>query len=337
MGYLPLPGITFYAGIATVNLLSLDLWEQHGMSYEKRDDTITVYSPDGRAILTSRRNPNGLYTCTYRDLLAAGSRLHAPAPRAASTTTSAHRRIVRRHGLSADEVQRAHEALRLHENCGHPSDGVLSTALDHGNLRDCNLTSQDVRNMRALMGPCAACYEGKATIPRTAPGMPPSSAPCQLLHIDPLEYRVATMGGYKWALVVVDDYSGFILIIGMKTKHAVSIRDALKTLIQFYNEYRHPVLTLMMDAEHTLTAQAPFLSEQGIRILPQIAGLHEKVVERGIRTLKDRERTITAALTYELPAVLGGERRSYAAERINAMPNYSTGTRSNHRSEAYCD
>ncbi|CAK9856767.1 unnamed protein product [Sphagnum jensenii] len=70
-------------------------------------------------------------------------------PFASSTTTTAHRRItVRNSDLSSDEIRRAHEARRLHENIGHPSDGVLSTALDNGNLRDCNLTSQDVRNIR---------------------------------------------------------------------------------------------------------------------------------------------------------------------------------------------
>ncbi|CAM6003536.1 unnamed protein product [Sphagnum balticum] len=42
-----------YAGIDTVNLLSLDLWEQHDMRYVKSRDIITVYSPDNRIILTS--------------------------------------------------------------------------------------------------------------------------------------------------------------------------------------------------------------------------------------------------------------------------------------------
>ncbi len=36
--------------------------------------------------------------------------------------------------------------------------------------------------------------------------------------------------------------------------------------------------------------------------------------------------TVTAALTYELPAILGGERRCYAAERINSMLNRCTPT-----------
>jgi hypothetical protein len=249
-------------------------------------------------------------------------------PFAASTTTTDHRRIVvRNNDLSSDEIRRAHEARRLHENIGHPSDGVLSTALDNGNLRDCNLTSQDVRNMRALIGPCAACYEGKATMPRGVPGLPPTTAPGELLHIDLLEYPVLTLGGYKWALIAVDDYTGFMSVIGMRNKNTTSIRDALQTLVTFYNQFRLRVNVFMMDAEHTLAAQGPYLAQWGIRIAPQIAGLHEKEVERSIRTLKDRERTVTAALTYELPAVLSGERRCYAAERINSMPNRSTTAR----------
>jgi hypothetical protein len=43
--------------------------------------------------------------------------------------------------------------------------------------------------------------------------------------------------------------------------------------------------------------------------------------------MKDRERTITAALSYVLPEALCGERRTYAAERINSVPNRSTGNR----------
>ncbi|CAK9856775.1 unnamed protein product [Sphagnum jensenii] len=138
MGYLPLPGIAFYAGIDTVNLLSLDLWEQHDMRYD------------------------------------AGSRLHSQEPLAASTATSAFRRITTNHtDLSTSEIERAHDARSLHENSGHPSDGVLSNVLDNGNLRDCNLTSQDIRNMRSHFRPCQACFEGKATMPRGVPGLPP--------------------------------------------------------------------------------------------------------------------------------------------------------------------
>jgi len=328
MGYLPLPGIAFYAGIDTVNLLSLDLWEQHDMRYVKSRDIITVYSPDNRIILTSHRQPSGLYTCSYRELQDAGSRLHSQEPLAASTATSAFRRITTNHtDLSTSEIERAHDARSLHENSGHPSDGVLSNALDNGNLRDCNLTSQDIRNMRSLFGPCQACFEGKATMPRGVPGLPPTSSPGELLHIDLLEYAATTLGGYKVALVALDDYTGYISVTGMRGKHANSIKEALLTVITFFNQYRHPVRAIMMDPEHALTAQGPHLAQWGIRIVPQIAGLHEKEAERSICTLKDRERTITAALTYVLPVVLCGERRSYAAERMNSMPNRNTAAR----------
>ncbi|CAM6000794.1 unnamed protein product [Sphagnum balticum] len=165
----------------------------------------------------------------------------------------------------------------------------------------------------------AACYEGKATMPRGIPGLPPTSAPGELIHIDLLEYPVLTLGRYKWTLIAVDDYTGFMSVIGTRTKNTSSIKDALQTLITFYNQFHLRVSVFMMDAEHTLVAQGSYLSQWDIRIAPQIAGLHEKEVERSIRT-------VTAALTYELPAILSGERRCYA-ERINSMPNRSTAVR----------
>jgi hypothetical protein len=75
-------------------------------------------------------------------------------------------------------------------------------------------------------------------------------------------------------------------VVGMRTKNTSSIKDALQMLITFYNQFRLRVSVFMMDAEHTLAAQGPYLAQWSIRIAQQIAGLYEEEVEQSIRTLK---------------------------------------------------
>lgn len=329
VGNLPLPGDTYYAGIDTANCISLDVWETHGLRYSKQTDHLLVYGKDSnRVILIGKRDSNGHYTCTFKQLCQASERLlHACI---STTTTTAHQRYnTLPTNLSAHETRRASEAFHLHRNMGHPSDDYLIRALDHGNITGCNLTSQDVRNMRKLMGPCEACYEGKATLPRdlTSTGMPPTSAPGQLIHCDLIDLPVETVGGNKWSLIAVDDYSGYLSAIMMKNKSRTSVQEAMRDIISFFNRHQHRVLAFMTDPERVLLSTKDFLASVGIKLHDTVPGLHERKSERFIRTLRERERTLKASLMYELPQQLSGELRITAADLLNSMPNANTGPR----------
>ncbi len=103
----------------------------------------------------ARREIDGKYTVTYRQLVAAAKAI-AELREGISLFPSfmtTHRHVqyqqLPRH-FSAAELARAHKAELFHRNQGHISDNLLITALDNNCFPDSDITSQDIRNMRAI-------------------------------------------------------------------------------------------------------------------------------------------------------------------------------------------
>ena len=69
------------------------------------------------------------------------------------------------------------------------------------------------------------------------------------------------------------------------------------------------------------------LGHLGVQLTNTIPYEHEKRVERYIRTIKDRKRTILASLPYLLPPTLHGELFQYIVMTINLLPNTISGAR----------
>jgi hypothetical protein len=328
-GDLPLAGETFYAPIETANLISLKSLQDRGIKHRqsKDDNKLVLFKADtGEIMFECKQNNNGHFTITLRDLVELEKRyLHMYTTN--TTTTTAHKRYnqLPTH-LSANELHRAREALELHRTTGHMSDDSLSTALDNGCYTNINLTSQDIRNMRKVYGPCTACYEGKATMPQdlAASHSILIERIGQLIHIDLKQYKTETIGGNTWSMIAMDDKSSYISVIGMKSKTTKSITDAIKQIILFYNQHGHKVEAFMMDPERTLLSAKDFLSSVGVRMHDIIPGLHERKLERTIRTIVERERTLKADLPYELPSTLDGELRYHITDILNATPNTNT-------------
>ena len=69
--------------------------------------------------------------------------------------------------FTAEQRQRASEAAQLHDQIGHPSDAVLTPLyIKSPSLTNCNLSAQDVVNMREIEGPCPVCMAGKSALRR---------------------------------------------------------------------------------------------------------------------------------------------------------------------------
>jgi hypothetical protein len=180
--------------------------------------------------------------------------------------------------------------------------------------------------MRRHYGPCSACHEGKSTLQQdiSLSNLPATSNIGQLIHIDLKQYRNTTLGNNNQILMSLDDYSTYMLIINMKDKSFQSIKEALHQIIIHYNSYHHTVTSFMMDEERSLTCAEGFLNANRIRLISYTPGIHEKKIERNIRTLTERERTLKADLLFELPQSLDGELRCHAADILNSVPNKNT-------------
>jgi hypothetical protein len=187
-------------------------------------------------------------------------------------TTHRHKQLnqLPRHYFAA-ELTRAHIALQFHRNQSHPSDDRLIRALDNGCFRDVNITSQDIRNMRDIHGPCTSCFEDKATMPQPEKTRTLTFAPGQLLHADLKQYDLLTIGGNKQALIVADDYTNFVYVSNIKSKSSANVFNGLRSAIFFFNKYRHVVQAVQVDPEKTLLSCRNDLGSIGVRLDDVIA------------------------------------------------------------------
>ena len=146
---------------------------------------------------------------------------------------------------------------------------------------------------------CRACVEGKMhDSPHKSKNIISSKRILELLHVDlfgPPSH--ASLGGKKYCLVIVDDYSRFTWVYFFKLKS-----ETQQTVIDFANEVQRqhnvPILAIRSDngSEFKNYTLNEFLSEEGIRhqysaaYTPQQNG----VAERKNRTLMDMARFMLA-------------------------------------------
>jgi hypothetical protein len=353
VGRLPLVGLAYYAPINTVNLLSLDAIEALGCEYHTANNTLII-TYHGTVILRSCKDPNSKhYHSTYFELMRASIKLDDVATKrmymasfssvlndirqhnfdtnsqqslSKTTSTNMHKQLLKSpNHLTQQELLRAQQANTLH-HIVHCNDDILSEALDHGVYSNCNLTSQDLHNARLIYGPCSACYEGKATVPRaTSASLREESYRIgELLHVDLFSYDNSTIGGNTTRIECIEHNTELILIASIKSKSEEQIIEGLKSIISFYDMHDHIVKYISSDAESSILKCKVQLASIGIEVLSTTPGLHESLSERMKRTLSERVSTILADLPYELPKKLYGELYNYAADIINNLPNKQT-------------
>lgn len=316
-GTLGKAGNTLCVQGANGNLLSLQqMVSDHRGHFEGDSETFTVYDSDNKVIVTARNRGDGFWTCKYSDLC---------------DKVKAYYKVyekTERH-YSAEERDRAKSANELCNQLGHPSDQAVITALDNGLFSQLHLTSQDFRNARDIYGPCPHCIEGKMRLSKEKTSIsPPANEIGEHLHGDLIILRNKSIGGYNFILFMVDEKSGYCIGVPLETKGKKSIEDAMKGMVQEYNQYGHKVLKITCDDERTLMSAKAELAALGVHLDSTPPDLHEKRAERYIQTLKRRKAAMLASLPYELPGKLEGEAYLAAIRCMNLTPNKASGSHS---------
>ena len=144
---------------------------------------------------------------------------------------------------------------------------------------------------------CGACQAGKQVgTPHPAKNVVSTTRPLELLHMDlfgPVAY--ISIGGNKYGLVIVDDFSRFTWVFFLRDK--VEVQGILKKFMRrAQNEFEKKIKKIRSDngREFKNTGVEEFLDEEGIKhefsapYTPQQNG----VVERKNRTLIEMARTM---------------------------------------------
>ena len=222
---------------------------------------------------------------------------------------------------SAKEVERCKDAIELHARLNHISDAALTKLLDHGSILNCNVSSQDLRKARKIYGPCNGCLFGKMT----APMQPDSTSAlseniAEILHCD-IYYL-----NKQAYLISVEDMRGLISIVKLDNgKSTNNINSALQLIINKYKSWKHQVKYIRSDRESVFLSTVPFLNQLGVQFQTSAPGQHVAKVERAIRTIKGRYRSVINTLPYKLPTHLYPELNLDVVQTINITPNINTG------------
>jgi len=113
-----------------------------------------------------------------------------------------------------------------------------------------------------------------------------------------------TIGGNTQAIITIDDRSGFISVLGSKSKDRYDVMESLEQLIANYNSRGHHVKAFCSDSEAICTSLATPLGLLQAHITHTTPDAHCHKVERAIQQIDQKAIAILEALPYYLPSKL---------------------------------
>ena len=222
--------------------------------------------------------------------------------------------------FTKEEVKRATQARQLHHFLCHPNDDALKSTLDQGSLsHQTHLTSQDIDLMTRFFGSCMACTIGKLHYRdlHITSLSPPSTSIGQCVFFDFQLLTTPSIGGNTQAVIAIDDRSGFISVLGSKSKEHLDVMVRLKHLIATYNSRNHRVTAFCSDSEAICLSLATPLGLLQAHITHTTPDAHCHKVERAIQQIDQKAIAILESLPYHLPPKLILYLKKYCADCIN--------------------
>jgi hypothetical protein len=131
-----------------------------------------------------------------------------------------------------------------------------------------------------------------------------------------------TVGGNNHVLLWLDAYSGYLGLCGIDNKKPQSIISALDDVVSSFACNSHDIEEVVTDSEACFAAVRPhIMSSMRSRHLLTPPKQHNQRIERYVRTINDRMRSVLSGLTYVLPLKLYGELMCTVVYFMNMFPN----------------
>ena len=230
--------------------------------------------------------------------------------------------VEKRSMYSPEQVRRATEVATLHAALNHPSETVMTAALDNAVVVGTSLTGVDVTLWKRVYGPCTSCEAAKTRRPHYGSrGRPPSEDVGERIHMDLYTFKNTTVGGNTTMLIGVDDFSDYMTVIPIKSKDKVNLMRGFNDTFAFYRRHGSDVQEVCTDHEVAFTACYTELGNMGVTLQASPPYQHSQRVERHIQTLFGHARAVTYGLSYVLPPALYGELLAACCYSINMLPN----------------
>jgi hypothetical protein len=175
----------------------------------------------------------------------------------------------------------------MHNALQHINDDKLTSALTYRTIVGSVLTPLDVHNARRLSGPCLACAAGRTRRPHyMVLENEPAQAVGDVVHADIYILNTETIGGNKYFLISLDEFSAYLHVTPMKSKSKGNLTEAFDTLLAFYKSFKFDIKLIQTDHEAKLWSCKNHINMRGTRLMQVGPYQHAKRMERYIHVCK---------------------------------------------------
>jgi hypothetical protein len=114
------------------------------------------------------------------------------------------------------------------------------------------------------------------------------------------------VGGFTYYLISICEHSDYGSGLPLSLKAYTQVLGGLMGTVSMYSRHGHTVERIVTDSESIFRKCEFDLGLKGIELVHTPPYQHAQRIERYVRTIKDRMRTLRAAMKVELPAELNG-------------------------------
>jgi hypothetical protein len=143
----------------------------------------------------------------------------------------------------------------------------------------------------------------------------------QVLWSDLFPFKDVLIGGYTNYLISICEHTDYGTALPLGTKAYTQVLTGLLGTVSMYSRHGYIVEKIVTDSESTFRKCEFDLGLKGIELVHTPPYQHAQRIERYVRTVKDRMRTMRCAMKVELPSKLNGMLLEAAVEVLNRMPS----------------
>ena len=280
-------GTGYYSSNIIGNILSFgDCVDNcHSVDYDNKTDTFLIQPQQGGEIFGFRRDRNNLYTCDLAEVQ------HYTA---AIETVSDNKKL-----YSKREIAQAEKARNYQKTISHTTAGDLIKMISAGKIKNCDINVQDVVRSVKIWGKELGNIKGKTTA-KTAPTVDVEDDPIIKGIVQKQQFVYIDLMFVDGAIYLIGVYSpsGYGFAKRINSKKISDILDALNNSIAFMRRAGFEVILVRCDGESAIESEK--LKSKLSTEVDNTGGESVGIIERKIRTIKERVRAAITTLPYQI-------------------------------------
>jgi hypothetical protein len=308
-------GNVYYNGQASANILSygeaVDNYDR--VQYDSRTDQFVVrVSPWQPAYIFKREFTTGMY---IHNMDEQDDSEYDRADEITAFTITVEDRMKK---YTRREIQRAEDARELQRKFYYLSDGSLEDLVRRGKIKKTNVSAKDIAVAKDIWGPSLGVLKGKSTSSKGQPIIIGEKIRTvqrkeQVMHAD-----IMYVNGQPYFISILDPIE-YVQVTRIGAKTDWDLWRILESQMRLADRHGLTTSLVRVDDESSMDSEF-FRAKLGDRLDTGGAGTAVPVVERKIRTVKERIRAVINTLPYEITEKMEEYLVKGAVYSINLVP-----------------